>query len=183
MADAPKVDRFAPPLMQVFRDAFRKRDSAKVLDLRDESGNRVVSGRRGSPRRMASEHNLRQDLAGDLISLLNTVNLASAIDLEDFEHVQKSIINYGLHDLSSISIDEVAVNTVGDKLKSALTAFEPRLVAGTVGVTREGNSVNTKDLKVRFAVRAEMHATPVDVPLDFVAELELDSAKMKISKL
>ena len=183
MADAPKVDRFAPPLMQVFREAFRKRDSAKAVDLRDENGNRVVSGRRSSPRRMASEQTLRLDLAGDLLSLLNTVNLASSIDLEEFEHVKKSIINYGLHDLSSISIDEVAVNTVGDKLKSALTSFEPRLVAGTVGVTREGNSVDTKDLKVRFAVRAEMHATPMDVPLDFVAELELDSAKMKISKL
>ena len=56
------------------------------------------------------------------------------------------------------------------------------LAGGMPGLAgRDGAAVWGQDFL--FAVRAEMHATPMDVPLDFVAELELDSAKMKISKL
>lgn len=183
MADGPRIDRFAPPLMQVFRESFRSRDSEKQVDLRDEHGERVVSGRRSSPRRAATESSLRENLSEDLGSLLNTVNLASSINLEGLDHVRKSIINFGLDDLSAITVDEIAVDSIGNRLKSALSSFEPRLVSGTLEVKREGRPSDHRDMKVKFSVRADMHATPVDVPLDFIAELHIDSAKMKISKL
>jgi type VI secretion system protein ImpF len=183
VADSSRPDRFAPPLMQVFREANRARDAKKSLDLRDDAGNRILAGRRSSPRRMTNEQALRRELSEDLSALLNTVNLASAIDIEDLTHVRSSIVNYGLTDLSKISIDEEAVNGVGAFLRDTLTAFEPRLVAETLHIERDGRNVNTRDLKVRFGVHAELHATPLDIPVDFVAELELDSAKMKLSKL
>lgn len=169
--------------MQAFRESFRKRDAAKPMDLRDEVGNRVVAGRRNSQRRMASDQSLRQDLAEDLVSLFNTVNLASSVDLDGLDHVRRSILNYGLDDLSTMTIGSEAVSGVGTGLHDALVAFEPRLVGGSVNVARDTKRSDRHDMKVRFDVKADMHATPVDVPLDFVAELEVDSAKMKISKL
>jgi type VI secretion system protein ImpF len=169
--------------MQAFREAHRSRDAAKPLDLRDDQGNRVLAGRRSSPRRVTNEQSLRRELAEDLAALLNTVNLQSAIDMDDLDHVRKSILNYGLTDLSRISIDEIAVNGLGGTLQNALKSFEPRLIASSVEVKRDSKFINTKDLKVRFNVHADMHATPLDIPVDFVAELEVDSAKMKLTKL
>jgi type VI secretion system protein ImpF len=169
--------------MQVFREAFRKRDSKRASDMRDEEGNRVVSGRRTKARRAVSEQNLRRELSEDLASLLNTVNLESSIDLEDYSHVRRSVLNYGINDLSSLSVDEDSADVIGTGLKAALSSFEPRLVQKSLDIQREGRYVSLNELKIRFNIHADMHATPVDVPVNFVAELEVDSAKMKISKL
>ena len=39
------------------------------------------------------------------------------------------------------------------------------------------------DLKVRFLVSAALKTQPVEVPVQFVAEVELDSGKIKIDRL
>jgi len=183
LSEGDKPQRFALPLMQAFREAFRSRDSRKHLDLRDESGNRVLSGRRSTPRRNASEQSLKDELSEDILSLLNTVNLESALDIRDLAHVRASILNYGLTDISRITIDESAAGGLGDELRKTLSHFEARLVPGSIDVNRDGYAASSKDMKVRFNVRADMHAAPLDIPVDFVAEVEVDNAKMKLSKL
>jgi type VI secretion system protein ImpF len=182
MAELKKTDRFVPPLMQAFRAAFRARDAGKVLDLKDESGERIIAGRRATPRNAVAEPALRQDLSDDIAALLNTTNFAAIEDISQLEHVSRSILNYGFPDLTAISIDEDAAGNIGEQIRAALRAFEPRLVNSSIVVERD-NSVDAVSLKIRFNVRAEMLATPVDVPLEFVADLELDSGKMKISRL
>ena len=39
------------------------------------------------------------------------------------------------------------------------------------------------ELKVRFLVSAALKTQPVEVPVHFVAEVELDSGKIKIDRL
>ena len=60
--DSRRIDRLAQPLMQAFRAAHRARDSQKIVEQRDEFGDRVLAGRRNPLRRTASEQALRQDL-------------------------------------------------------------------------------------------------------------------------
>ncbi len=168
--------------MQAFRASFRARDSRKAADERDASGERIIAGRRSSGRRSADEATLRQELNEDLVSLLNTVSLDSSQDLRDYSFVAKSILNFGLADLTRISIDEAAVETIATQLRTALRAHEPRLVASSIEVERD-RSVDPRTLTIRFNIRADMVATPMDVPVNFVADLELESAKMRISRL
>ena len=175
-------DRLAPPLMHAFREAFRNKDARKELDLRDDTGERVIASRRVSGRSWVNEAALRRDLAEDLTRLLNTVDLDSAEDLSDYSYVARSIINYGLTDITAYSIDENAVGDITGELRRALANYEPRLIAQSIEVTRDA-TVDNAAQKVRFAVNAEMHASPVDIPVEFVAELELDSGKMRISRL
>jgi type VI secretion system protein ImpF len=182
MAELKKTDRFVPPLMQAFRAAFRERDSRKESDIRDEAGERVLASRRASPRNAVSEARLRLELADDIAALLNTTNLAAAQDLTELTHVAQSILNYGFPDLTAISIDENAAGNIGEQIRAALRAFEPRLVNSSIAVERD-TSVDAASLKIRFNVHAEMFAAPVDVPLEFVADLELDSGKLKLSRL
>jgi type VI secretion system protein ImpF len=175
-------DRLAPPLMHAFREAFRNKDARKELDLRDDTGERVIASRRVSARSWVNETALRRDLAEDLTRLLNTVNLASAQDLSEYSYVARSILNYGLTDITAYSSEETAVDDITDELRQTLASYEPRLIADSVEVTREIVPDNTAQ-KIRFAITAEMHASPVDIPVEFVAELEFDSGKMRISRL
>lgn len=177
-----KHDRFIPPLMQVFRAAFRERDAGKPLDLKDESGDRIIAGRRSSPRNAVSEGILRQELTEDLGALLNTISMGACQDLRNAPFVARSILNYGMIDLTAISIDEQAVDDIGAKLATALKAYEPRLIEETITVERD-RTVDETSLKLRFNVQAELSANPADVPVEFVADVEIDSGKLKISRL
>jgi type VI secretion system protein ImpF len=182
MAKSTKNDRVAPPLMHAFREAFRHKDAKKELDLRDDTGERVIASRRISARSWVNEAALRRDLAEDLTRLLNTVNLASAQDLSDYSYVARSILNYGLTDITAYATEENAVDDITVELRQSLIDYEPRLIPASIEVTRD-TSLDSAAQKIRFAVNAEMHATPVDIPVEFVAELELESGKMRISRL
>ena len=182
MVKSTKNDRMAPPLMHAFREAFRNKDAKKELDLRDDTGERVIASRRVSARSWVSETALRRDLAEDLVRLLNTVNLTSARDLSEYSHVARSILNYGLVDISAYVMEEAAADDIAAELRQSLKDYEPRLIPASIEVRRD-KSVDSAAHQIRFAVSAEMHATPVDIPVEFVAELELDSGKMRISRL
>jgi type VI secretion system protein ImpF len=182
MKKQPKHDRFVPPIMQAFRAAFRERDSEKNIDMRSQEGERVIAGRRTTPRNSVSETALRQDLANDLAALLNTVNLASAVDLEGLDEVKSSILNYGVEDLTSVSANSSSVGNIPGKIRKVLQTYEARLAEGTVTVTpnEELDELNTK---LSMHVSAEMHATPSDVPIEFVADVEPFGNGVTLSKL
>ena len=89
----------------------------------------------------------------DLVSLLNTTCLGSAEDLSDAPQVQRSILNYGLPDLSKRTIDDNRLAELVNEIESALADFEPRLVRNTIKARRNAN-VKATDLKLRFVVEA-----------------------------
>jgi type VI secretion system protein ImpF len=168
--------------MYAFREAFRQKDSRKALDLRDTSGERVIASRRNSARSWVTEATLRQSLGEDLNALLNTVNLGSAEDLSQFSYVARSILDYGIADITGYSMGENAIEDIGDELRTALTQYEPRLIPSSIEIKRD-TSFDDAAQKFRFMISADMHSTPVDVPIEFVAELEVDSGKMRVSRL
>ena len=182
MAGSDKKDRLSPPLMFAFRSAHEARDARKKHDLRDESGERVISSRRTTARVAITEPMLRREVAQDLDALVNTIALESSEDLEPFEHVRRSILNYGLPDIAHRSIDEISVNDVGREIVTALMSFEPRLVRSTIRVQRE-DQVDANDLRVRFVVRADLACVPLHVPIEFIADVEVDTGKIVISRL
>jgi type VI secretion system protein ImpF len=175
-------DRFVPPVMQAFRAAFKEKDSSKKLESRSGADERIINGRRITPRNAVSEMQLKQELSDDLAALLNTVNLASTKNLDDFDHVRQSILNFGVHDLSSISSESQLVENIGAHLKDILQRYESRLVEGTLAVIKgaEFDEVNTR---ISFYVAAEMYATPTDVPVEFVADIESYSGKMNVKRV
>jgi len=178
---APKNDRLAPPLMQAFRAAHRSRDAKAPADVR-EGGERVLSSRRTSSRTPISESELRHIVISDIGALLNTVNFGSAQDLSQAPEVGKSVLNFGFPDIARLSIDENAVFSIAHQLESALRDFEPRFVRGSIKARRD-DTVSPDELRVRFLVSAALRMQPVDVPVQFVAELELDSGKIKIDRV
>ena len=175
-------DRLQIPLMFAFRDAFDQRDWAKPGSV-EIDGERVVSDRGSLRRRGADEAMLKRDLARDLASLVDTVNLASAVDLADYPHIEKSILNFGLNDLTQVAVGSEEVNRVGVDLKKALTDHEPRLGSGTLEVRRADETGDDLKARVRFKVQGEMACRPLDVPIEFVAEVDMTAAKVVLPKL
>jgi type VI secretion system protein ImpF len=168
--------------MYAFRAAHAARDATKKIDLRDESGERIIAGRRAVSRAPITESLLRREVAHDLEALMNTVALESVEDLTEFSYVRKSVLNFGLPDLVHRSIDEEGVENVRGEIETVLTNFEPRLARDSVHAARD-NQVDPAELKVRFVVQAELRCDPVDIPVEFIADLDVDGNVIQINRL
>ena len=168
--------------MHAFRTAHAARDAKKHMDLRDEAGERVIAGRRTSARVAITEPVLRAEVAKDLAALMNTTNFESTEDLSAVPQVRSSILNYGIPDLVRQSIDEARVDKLAQDIEQALATYEPRLIRKSIRVERD-KRVRAGELKLRFMVQADLKCDPVNVPLEFVADIELESGKIKIDRL
>jgi type VI secretion system protein ImpF len=177
-----KSERLAPPLMFAFRTAHEKKDAKQALDLRDAHGERVIAPRRAPSRSPITERSLRREVSFDLGDLFNTVNLDSAIGLDELPEVKRSVLNFGFPDLAALTIDESRVLDLSRDIELALKTFEPRLEAGTIEVGRDP-TIDSDGLKVKFHVKADLRSEPLDVAVEFVAEVELDTAKIKVDRL
>ena len=58
---------------------------------------------------------------------------------------------------------------------------ERDVVTGSIQVSRD-TSVSADELKVRFVVRADLNCDPLNLPVQFVADLERDTGKILISR-
>jgi type VI secretion system protein ImpF len=177
-----RKDRLSPPLMHAFRSAHAERDAKKKLDLRDEAGERLLAGRRLNARVAITEVTLRREVARDLQALMNTIAMESSENLVPFDAVRKSILNYGFPDVAHRTLGEIGVDDIRGEIESVLTRYEPRLLANTVRVRRD-ESVSPDELKIRFLVKADLYCEPLNVPIEFIAEVEIESGQIVISRL
>ena len=176
-----KAARLLPPLHHVFSEAHRAGDAKKPHDMRDERGERIVSGRRGLSRHPVDENILRDEVSKNLASLLNTVHFAASEDLSDAPEVAKSILNYGIPDLARLTIEDSAVDQIGVEIRAAMIAFEPRINPASIRADRD-TSVDSASLSLRFIVYAELWGEPLNIPVEYIAEVDSEFAKFRIER-
>ena len=168
--------------MFAFRAAFSAKDAKKDIDQRSEDGERVIANRRASLRSIITEQALRREVEIDLENLLNATNMASGTDMTGVERARISIINFGLPDVANRTIDEARANDIEGEIREALIHYEPRLDESTIQVIRD-RKVRTEELKVRFIVRADLYCDPVNIPVEFVADVQLDTSKITVNRV
>lgn len=170
-------------ILNVFRSAVEQRDAkAGNKQIDTETGEREISSRSLERRQGASQSVLKRHLADDIQSLLNTVRLDAALDLDGLDHVQRSILNYGLQDLSRLTTEHYRKSDLIRSIRESLLNHEPRLIDESIEIVAQEFDQND-NLRVAFNISAEMSAKPVDVPLEFVAEIDVGAGKMKMSNL
>ena len=179
MAGLNNKTRLSPPLMYVFRAAHDAKDATKKADLRNESGDRVIAARRLRARHTITEPLLRREVSRDLEALLNSIALESSVDMTGAPQVRKSILNFGIPDVTRRTIDEIGVNDIPEEIRTAIIAFEPRLAS--LHIERD-KRVDPAELKVRFIVRADLTCEPVHVPVEFIADV-IDTGKIVVNRL
>jgi type VI secretion system protein ImpF len=166
--------------------AFRSSAGRNVAELSKptpEAGStRALTERRFAVKLAATEQLVRAEVRNDLSMLVNTVALESTVDLDDLPHVRDSILNYGVPDIVSRTLVDGDVERVGQELRAALRIFEPRLVADTIVVARDP-AADAVALSLRFIVRGDLMCNPVNVPVEFLADVEFEGQKISIKRL
>lgn len=174
-------ERAKVSIMQIFRSSFQDHD-AKRANARTEGTDTEITQRSRQRRDGMSEADLRLHLQADLNALLNTIRLDSIVDLEDAPHVAASILNYGFRDLSGIGTAELKTAKFINSIRQSLIDHEPRIVPASLDVKVVDAEANSNQ-RLSLSVFAELMGDPVDIPLNFDAEVDLGAGKLKMSKL
>jgi type VI secretion system protein ImpF len=158
--------------------APRERLQPSLLDrLTDDEPDSGVESRE---RRVLSLRTLRESVLRDLAWLLNTTNLLSVTDYPKLPHVGSSVLNYGMPDISGMSVAGMNLTDLERGIRQAIWDFEPRLIRATVSVKAvpqqsDGNTI-------MFEIEGDMWAQPYPERLYLKTELDIDRATIRLTE-
>lgn len=168
-------------MMQIFRASARAGDARDAAPSeRRVDDDRMISVRRRQSRDGSDPISMQADLAADIASLMNTIRLDAQIDLSDTPLVERSVVNYGFRDMSSLTRSQETTARIAASIRETLIRHEPRLIAETLEV-RISERNQMSDQRIFFDITAEMRASPADLPMDFVAEVDLGAGKLRMT--
>ena len=144
------MDRFAPYLLDRLID--------RSPGMPDEA-----------TRPMLTIEQLKETVARDVESLLNTRCGVAADDVARFQNVRRSMLRFGLDDFAARSLastDDQAEICLA--LARAISDHEPRLRQVRVELNRRDSAVR----RLKFAIRAVLYVHPMQAPVNFDAVLQ-----------
>lgn len=160
--------------------APRERLQPSLLDrLSDDEPERAVESRE---RRVLSIRTLRQGVLRDLAWLLNATRLFPSDAAARPPHVDQSVINYGMPDISGIPVAGLRLGDLERGIRQAIWDFEPRLIRASVTVRAltagpgagEGN-------KIMFEIEADMWAQPYPERLYLKTEFDIERGTVRLT--
>lgn len=176
-------DRLSPPLIYAFRSAHADRLYLnRRADKTDTSPKAVTPvAARGALRAPITEQALREEVARDLSALVNTINLESAVDLDGFDAVRGSILNFGLRDLHARFADQATNGALVRDVEAAVRRYEPRLIGQSIHVSQIVR-VDEPTLTVRLEISADLQCEPINIPVVFIADIDIDNCAISVSR-
>jgi type VI secretion system protein ImpF len=121
----------------------------------------------------------KQAVARDLDALLNSRCVDLNADIERYPYARRSMINFGIIDLSSLSLldpDDRAL--LRDKIRITIERHEPRLTRIRVSL----DAPKDMERMLRFRVDAVLKVHPNKPPVSFDAMLQLSSNAYQINE-
>lgn len=131
-------------------------------------------------RRVLSLKKLREGVLRDLAWLLNTVNLSTTEDLTAYPEVEKSVINYGMPDLSGHTANSLEVPELERLIKKTIINYEPRINKNSLKVHVLIDESSMDHNSLTFDIEGELWAQPMPVHLYMKTEVDLESGNFRL---
>ena len=163
MAELTSQERLQPSLLDRLTDADP--------DASNESrGRRVLSMQR-----------LRAAVLRDLASLLNTGQLETIEDLESYPEVRNSVLNFGMPDITGLSIAGTDTVELEKAVRDAIVRFEPRIAAKSVRVTVVKDEAGMSRNSMVFNISGQLWAEPTPITLYLKTEVDLETGGVTVA--
>ena len=164
MAELTTQERLQPSLL----DRLTDDEPGKAEESREK---RVISATR-----------LRDCVTRDISWLLNCANLETSVDLGDYPEVSRSVLNFGIPDLTGVALTGIDSSALQRQIKDAILAFEPRLTANTLRVTVKPSTARMDHQALIFNIESEMWAQPIPLNLYLKTEIDLETGRFSVSE-
>jgi type VI secretion system protein ImpF len=166
MAEIAPRDRLLPSLL----DRLTDNDPGATVEAREF---KVLSLRQ-----------LRQNVLRDLTWLMNTTCLEANEDLGKWPAVRKSVLNFGMPALSGNYASGIDPRAMQQKIREAIIAYEPRLLANSVKVLAvvDDNAGASRNV-LSFKIQAQLWAQPAPIELMMRTDIDLETGQTKIEEV
>ncbi|MBP0615935.1 type VI secretion system baseplate subunit TssE [Jiella mangrovi] len=180
-------DRYQAPLMLVFAKPHQGKHERQPGRVNQRERGASEPDRLTAPGRTATRQDILRSFVAGLDALVNTVDLASCVDLSDHPRTAASILNYGLADITRLSAEPGALDELAVSLRRALLRHEPRLIADSL-VVAASHSANPADAggyedvsrRLRLDVSGEIAFMPQPIAVAFHADLDVTAGRVRI---
>lgn len=164
MAELTTQERLQPSLL----DRLTDEEPGKHEESREK---RVITASR-----------LRDCVTRDMSWLLNCVNLGADEELADYPEVGRSVVNFGIPDLTGSALSGVDAAVLQRQIRAAIVAFEPRLIASTLQVTVSTDTDRMDRQSLVFNIESDMWAQPIPLKLYLKTEVDLETGAFHVSE-
>jgi len=164
MAEPAAVERLQPSLLD---------------RLTDDTPEATQEGRE---KRIMTPAQLRRSVERDLGWLLNAVHLEAAQSLEAYPEVARSVVNYGMWDLTGRTVSSIKAGPLEQHLAQVIRDFEPRLLPGSIKVRLVVDQDLMSHNAMRFDIQAELWAQPIPLHLFLRTEIDLESGTVQVTE-
>ena len=164
MAELSQKDRLQPSLLDRLVDDEPEKD----VESREK---RVLSLRQ-----------LRAAVLRDLAWLMNTSRLDSMQDLEPYPEVRRSVVNYGIPDLTGHTASSIDVKDLERMLRQAVLDYEPRLLRDSLRIKLEVNDDQMNHNAMTFNIEAQLWAQPAPLHILLRTELDLEAGEVVVTE-
>ncbi|MEE9423025.1 MAG: type VI secretion system baseplate subunit TssE [Gammaproteobacteria bacterium] len=129
---------------------------------------------------VSSLKDIRACVKRDLDWLLNANQYEYQHELEPYPEVEKSVLNFGLPDLTGRTVSGVDMRSMEQLLKESITAFEPRIIKKTLKVNVVINQKKFDYNAVVFEIEGLLWAEPEPLHLHLRTEFELEGGEVSV---
>jgi type VI secretion system protein ImpF len=125
-------------------------------------------------RRVLSLPRLREAVLRDLAWLFNSRQLEISEDLSDYPLVAQSVLNFGMPDLTGVTVARLDSVALERQVRECILRFEPRLRRQTLKV-RVLLAPDNYHRSLEFQINGELLAKPISLPLFLKTEIDLET--------
>lgn len=163
MAELLATDRLQPALL----DRLSDDDRQAALEPRDK--------------RVLSMRGLRKAVLRDLGWLLNSTGLGALQPLEGTPLAARSVINFGLPDLTGKTASGLDRAELARRIRQAIWDFEPRILRDSVRVVALApGQAGAAPNQVAFEIHGELWGQPLPERLYLKTELDLEIGELRL---
>ncbi len=123
---------------------------------------------------------IRESVRRDLESLFNTRSCAHS-PARHFTHLQKSLLNFGLPDLTTVNFSSKEDRkSFCSQVESVIKRYEPRVKSAKVSIN---DKIDVEDPTIRFRVEAVLHVSPSEEVIVFDSAFNPINHAVNISEI
>lgn len=135
-------------------------------------------------RRVMNRTRIREAVLRDLAWLFNATNLGGGVGLAGLEHVERSVINYGLPPLAGETASSLDIVELERLIQRAIEAFEPRILPESLEVEPVviDDELHRRNV-VSINIRGALWAQPVPLEILLRTSVDLETGEVEINDL
>lgn len=141
-----------------------------------------ANAKESSSQQSMSQKQFKEAVIRDLGWLLNSVALDVCEDLEKYPEVQRSVLNFGLPDMSGHTSSNVIIRTMENTIKSVIQQFEPRIVNNSLKVKIHSNPEEMSHNSLVIEIAGAVFGQPSPFQVVLKSELNLECGEFQVKE-